>query len=154
MTTPPGPQPRPPRSRPPHAAPGSGHRAPARDESAPGPAPWQRGTEHGTGDGPQNGTGTTAETTPGTTAETIPGTAATPVTPRHPGQGISALSEGLLEVLRCPLTRGRLFPLDERHLMSDRPYREGVHPVYEVIEGIPHMLPAQGDPSATTGAAS
>ena len=62
---------------------------------------------------------------------------------RHRGQGISELSADLLEILRCPLTRGRLLPLDEHHLMSELPHLEGIHPVYEITDGIPHLLPAQ-----------
>ncbi|MCT1602519.1 hypothetical protein M3E18_06845 [Kocuria sp. p3-SID1433] len=61
----------------------------------------------------------------------------------HRGQGISELSAGLLEILRCPLTRGRLLALDEHHLMSELPHLEGIHPVYEITDGIPHLLPAQ-----------
>lgn len=62
---------------------------------------------------------------------------------RHRGQGISELSDRLLEILRCPLTRGRLLALDEHHLMSELPHLEGIHPVYEITDGIPHLLPAQ-----------
>ena len=62
---------------------------------------------------------------------------------RHRGRGISELSADLLEILRCPLTRGRLLPLDEHHLMSELPHLEGIHPVYEITDGIPHLLPAQ-----------
>lgn len=144
MTNPPGHQSRP--HRPSRA------RAPHGKGGAPGTAPWQGSpatagpTSSGTATAATPGTATPGTATP---ASAMPGTAAAPAEPRHTGEGISALSAVLLEVLRCPLTRGRLFPLDDRHLMSDRPYREGVHPVYEVIEGIPHMLPIQGAPSPT-----
>ncbi|WP_144791533.1 Trm112 family protein [Kocuria palustris] len=63
---------------------------------------------------------------------------------RPRGAGISDLSAALLECLRCPLTRGRLLSVDEHRLMSELPHREGIHPVYEVVDGIPHLLPAQG----------
>lgn len=62
---------------------------------------------------------------------------------RGRGKGVSELSAHLLSVLRCPLTRGRLLVLDEHRLMSERPHLEGIHPVYEVSDGIPHLLPAQ-----------
>lgn len=70
-----------------------------------------------------------------------------PAPARFRGEGIASVSPAVLSTLRCPLTRGRLLPMDEHHLMSDAPYREGVHPVYEVTDGIPHLLPAQGLPA-------
>lgn len=156
MTNPPGHQPRPPRP--------SGRRSPKRRGSAPETPPWQtppqgtpRSSPQSAGEtGDRTGDPTTdraaGHSAPGTagaaTRTTAPGTAAAGTRPA--GEGVDALSPALLEVLRCPLTRGRLFPLDDRHLMSDRPYREGVHPVYEVIEGIPHMLPVQGDPGRSS----
>lgn len=52
-----------------------------------------------------------------------------------------ALAPGLLGILRCPLTGGTLLPVDADRLMSDRPFRDGVHPVYPITRGIPCLTP-------------
>lgn len=39
------------------------------------------------------------------------------------------------------MTRAKLVAVDEHHLMSERPFREGVHPVFQVVDGIPDFLP-------------
>ncbi|MFW3386733.1 UNVERIFIED_CONTAM: hypothetical protein RF648_12060 [Kocuria sp. CPCC 205274] len=52
-----------------------------------------------------------------------------------------ALAPGLLELLRCPLTGGTLIPVDADRLMSDRPFRDGVHPVYPIAHGIACLTP-------------
>ncbi len=52
-----------------------------------------------------------------------------------------ALAPGLLELLRCPLTGGTLIPVDADRLMSDRPFRDGVHPVYPISHGIACLTP-------------
>ncbi|KAA9394601.1 hypothetical protein FCK90_05325 [Kocuria coralli] len=57
------------------------------------------------------------------------------------GDGVSSLSPALLAVLRCPMTRAKLVIVDEHHMMSERPFNEGVHPVFEVVDGIPNFLP-------------
>ncbi len=54
-----------------------------------------------------------------------------------------ALAPGLLTLLRCPLTGGTLIPVDADRLMSDRPFRDGVHPVYPVIRGIACLAPGR-----------
>lgn len=53
----------------------------------------------------------------------------------------AALAPGLLELLRCPLTGGTLIPVDADRLMSDRPFRDGVHPVYPIAHGIACLTP-------------
>lgn len=57
------------------------------------------------------------------------------------GGGVSSLSHALRAVLRCPMTRAKLVAVDEHHLMSEQPFREGVHPVFAVKDGIPNFLP-------------
>ena len=52
-----------------------------------------------------------------------------------------ALAPGLLELLRCPLTGGTLIHVDADRLMSDRPFRDGVHPVYPIAHGIACLTP-------------
>lgn len=54
-----------------------------------------------------------------------------------------ALAPGLLALLRCPLTGGMLIPVGTDRLMSDRPFRDGVHPVYPITDGIPCLSPEQ-----------
>lgn len=53
----------------------------------------------------------------------------------------AGLDPGLLSLLRCPLTGGTLIPVDADRLMSDRPFRDGVHPVYPVTNGIACLRP-------------
>ena len=53
----------------------------------------------------------------------------------------AALAPDLAEILRCPLTGGTLIPVDADRLMSDRPFRDGVHPVYPITRGIPCLTP-------------
>ncbi|MFI7481081.1 hypothetical protein ACH9EU_01565 [Kocuria sp. M1R5S2] len=59
------------------------------------------------------------------------------------GGARAAVDPGLLAVLRCPLTGGTLIALDSDRLMSDRPFRDGVHPVYPVVHGIPCLSPSR-----------
>lgn len=47
----------------------------------------------------------------------------------------------LAAILRCPLTGGTLIPVDAGRLLSDRPFRDGVHPVYRVSNGIACLRP-------------
>ncbi|MEX5299325.1 hypothetical protein RCG67_11160 [Kocuria sp. CPCC 205292] len=54
-----------------------------------------------------------------------------------------ALAPGLVEILRCPLTGGTLIPVDADRLMSDRPFRDGVHPVYPITGGIACLTPGR-----------
>lgn len=54
-----------------------------------------------------------------------------------------ALAPGLAAILRCPLTGGTLIPVDADRLMSDRPFRDGVHPVYPITRGIACLAPLQ-----------
>lgn len=54
-----------------------------------------------------------------------------------------ALAPGLAEILRCPLTGGTLIPVDADRLMSDRPFRDGVHPVYPITGGIACLTPGR-----------
>lgn len=60
-----------------------------------------------------------------------------------PGPVPAAPVPRLVEVLRCPLTGGTLIPVDADRLMSDRPFRDGVHPVYPVSNGIPCLRPVR-----------
>ncbi|MFF0989077.1 hypothetical protein [Kocuria nitroreducens] len=53
------------------------------------------------------------------------------------------LEPGLLAILRCPLTGGTLIRVDADRLMSDRPFRDGVHPVYPITRGIPCLTPGR-----------
>ncbi|MFE7630167.1 hypothetical protein [Kocuria sp. NPDC057446] len=53
----------------------------------------------------------------------------------------AALTPGLAAILRCPLTGGTLIPVDADRLMSDRPFRDGVHPVYPITRGIACLTP-------------
>lgn len=46
------------------------------------------------------------------------------------------------------MTRAKLVAVDEHHLMSERPYSEGVHPVFPVVDGIPNFLPLTQAPEA------
>lgn len=64
------------------------------------------------------------------------------------GDGVSSLSPALRAVIRCPMTRAKLVAVDEHHLMSERPYSEGVHPVFPVVDGIPNFLPLTQAPEA------
>lgn len=57
------------------------------------------------------------------------------------GGGVSSLSHALRAVLRCPMTRAKLVAVDEHHFMSEQPFRDGVHPVFTVTDGIPNFLP-------------
>ena len=54
-----------------------------------------------------------------------------------------SVAPGLLALLRCPRTGGTLIPVGTDRLMSDRPFRDGVHPVYPITEGIPCLGPEQ-----------
>lgn len=54
-----------------------------------------------------------------------------------------AVAPGLLALLRCPRTGGTLVPVAPDRLMSDRPFRDGVHPVYPITDGIPCLSPEQ-----------
>lgn len=58
-----------------------------------------------------------------------------------PAAPAGALDPGLVAILRCPLTGGALIPVDAARLMSDRPFRDGVHPVYPVTNGIACLRP-------------
>ncbi|MFC4902218.1 hypothetical protein [Kocuria oceani] len=53
----------------------------------------------------------------------------------------TVLDPGLAAILRCPLTGGTLIPVDADRLMSDRPFRDGVHPVYPIRNGIACLCP-------------
>lgn len=53
------------------------------------------------------------------------------------------LAPRLLEILRCPLTGGTLIPVDADRLMSDRPFRDGVHPVYPIVRGVACLTTAR-----------
>ena len=53
------------------------------------------------------------------------------------------LDPALFALLRCPLTGGVLVPVDADRLMSDRPFRDGVHPVYPVVNGIACLAPVR-----------
>lgn len=55
----------------------------------------------------------------------------------------SVLDPGLAGILRCPLTGGTLIPVDTDRLMSDRPFRDGVHPVYPISNGIACLRPVR-----------
>ncbi len=75
---------------------------------------------------------------------------ATPEPPRmRRGDGVSSLSPALRAVIRCPMTRAKLVAVDDHHLMSERPYSEGVHPVFPVVDGIPNFLPLTQTPDAS-----
>ncbi|MUN62448.1 hypothetical protein GMA12_04725 [Kocuria sediminis] len=65
-----------------------------------------------------------------------------PVVAPEPGPpAATALDPGLAAILRCPLTGGTLIPVDADRLMSDRPFRDGVHPVYPIRNGIACLRP-------------
>ncbi|MFI7579606.1 Trm112 family protein [Kocuria kalidii] len=68
----------------------------------------------------------------------LPGPGPAPVPP-----AAGAPAPRLLEILRCPLTGGTLIPVDADRLMSDRPFRDGVHPVYPIVRGIPCLTPVR-----------
>jgi hypothetical protein len=53
------------------------------------------------------------------------------------------LDPAFFALLRCPLTGGVLVPVDADRLMSDRPFRDGVHPVYPVVNGIACLAPVR-----------
>ncbi len=63
--------------------------------------------------------------------------------PEQEPPAASVLAPGLAEILRCPLTGGTLIPVDADRLMSDRPFRDGVHPVYPISNGIACLLPVR-----------
>ncbi|NHU85344.1 hypothetical protein GWK18_07020 [Kocuria sp. JC486] len=79
--------------------------------------------------------------TPSQFGQSDPPEDSAPAARLHRGDGVSSLSPALREVLRCPMTRANLIQVDEHHLMSERPFREGVHPVFPVVDGIPNFLP-------------
>ncbi|MFI7494646.1 hypothetical protein ACH9D2_08000 [Kocuria sp. M4R2S49] len=64
-----------------------------------------------------------------------------PAAPEPESPVALALTPGLAEILRCPLTGGTLIPVDADRLMSDRPFRDGVHPVYPITHGIACLTP-------------
>jgi len=64
-------------------------------------------------------------------------------TPEPVGRPEPALDPALFAILRCPLTGGALVPVDADRLMSDRPFRDGVHPVYPVVNGIACLSPVR-----------
>ncbi|WP_298582891.1 hypothetical protein [uncultured Kocuria sp.] len=68
----------------------------------------------------------------------LPAPAPEPVPPVAVG-----LAPGLVAILRCPLTGGTLIPVDADRLMSDRPFRDGVHPVYPITGGIACLTPGR-----------
>lgn len=89
---------------------------------------------------PTDGAGTSGGAE-GSNPTTDAGTSAYPAARLHRGDGASSLSPALRAVLRCPMTRSKLVAVDEHHMMSERPFREGVHPVFQVVDGIPNFLP-------------
>ena len=81
---------------------------------------------------------------PGNRAAHHRGPAAAPEpTPLGGRAATPAVAPGLFALLRCPLTGGTLIPVGTDRLMSDRPHRDGVHPVYPVTDGIPCLSPEQ-----------
>lgn len=117
-------------------------RTPSRPDVHGGPA---AGPRHEPAAGPVPAAGPARRTPPRPAPwAAVPGAAA----PAAPGAGeavtepLPVVAAGLAAVLRCPLTGGRLVPVDADRLMSDRPFRDGVHPVYPVVAGIPCLAPA------------
>lgn len=79
----------------------------------------------------------TPRTGPADSTSTSPATGEMPAFP----PAAVPLPAHLLDLLRCPVTGGKLVAADAHTLMSEIPWKNGVFPTYSITNGIPQLVP-------------